>query len=39
VTRANIQGPLDRLRQRLGFCDTPVGGFTVNDRLPRDPDP
>jgi hypothetical protein len=39
VARANITGPLDRLPQMHGFYDTHVDWFTVNDGLPRKPDP
>jgi hypothetical protein len=39
VARANIEGPLDRLPQMHGFYDTHVDWFTVNDGLPRKPDP
>lgn len=39
VAHANILGPLDRLPQMHGFYDTHVDWFTVNDGLPRKPDP
>lgn len=39
VTRANIEGPLDRQPQMHGFYDTHVDWFAVNDDLPKKPDP
>lgn len=39
VARACIDGPLDRLPQLHGFYDTHVDWFTVNDGLPKKPDP
>jgi hypothetical protein len=39
VARASIDGPLDRMPQMHGFYDTHVDWFTVNDGLPRKPDP